>query len=271
MNLSFTLQEVNKKIISTFSLAFLLAWRDFQARYVGTKAGYFWALLSPLLYAVIFLLLRDQLLKQDVKLDTGGVNPLVFAFFGIMLFQVWYEALTNQLNHLRNATSFLKNIRIVPEVFALSAMIISFLDLGVRVALLIAFMIVFSVPVGKAVLLAPIALLVVVLTGNIVGYILAFPASFFGDINKFIQSISLGIMLVTPIFYTATTSSDSILYWIQVLNPLACTLSLARSVVFGGELIFVSETIIWLLILIPLAVVMFWMYRVITPLIIERL
>lgn len=263
--------HVFKNLPNTFSLAWVIAWRDFQGRYLGTKAGYFWVVLSPLLYGVVFVILRDQLSKQGAVIETGGVHPIIFAFFGIMLYQVWYEALTNQLNHLRNASAFLKNMKIYPEIFAVSVFILSLLDLSVRVGLLIIFMIIFSVPVGPLFYLAPITLIAVVFTGNVLGYILALPASFFNDIGKFIQSISLGILLATPIFYSATSSTDSTFYWVQVLNPLATTLTLARGVIFGGELIFLQASLVWIFILSILFVFMLGVYRIVSPLIIERL
>ncbi|MDO8828411.1 MAG: ABC transporter permease [Methylophaga sp.] len=271
MNFIGSIIHAFKRLPNTFSLAWVLAWRDFQGRYLGSKAGYFWAILSPLLYGVVFVILRDQLSKQGAEIDTGGVHPIIFAFFGIMLYQVWYEALTNQLNHLRSASAFLRNIKIDPEIFAVSAFILSLLDLGVRVILLIIFMVIFSVPVGPLFYLAPITLMAIVFTGNAIGYILALPASFFSDIGKFIQSISLGILLATPIFYSATNSTDSAFYWIQVFNPLATTLTLARGVVFGGELIFLNAALIWLLVLSVLSIFMLGVYRIACPLIIERL
>ena len=271
MNFFSSIHHVFNNLPNTFSLAWVIAWRDFQGRYLGTKAGYFWAILSPLLYGVVFVILRDQLSKQGAVINTGGVHPIIFAFFGIMLYQVWYEALTNQLNHLRSASAFLKNMKIVPEIFALSTLILSLLDLGVRVILLVIFMIIFKVSPGPLFILGPVALIAVVLTGNILGYVLALPASFFSDIGKFIQSISLGILLATPIFYSATNSTDSAFYWIQVFNPLAATLTLARGVIFGGELMFVEASLIWLFILSILCIFMLGVYRMASPLIIERL
>ncbi|MGY8913514.1 MAG: ABC transporter permease [Flavobacteriales bacterium] len=271
MNFISSLILVYKSLPDTFSLAWVIAWRDFQGRYLGTKAGYLWAILSPLLYGIVFVILRDQLSKQGAEIDTGGVHPIIFAFFGIMLYQIWYEALTNQINHLRSASAFLRNMKINPEIFAVSTLILSLLDLGIRVILLIIFMMIFSVPVGPLFYLGPIALVAVVLTGNILGYILALPASFFSDISKFIQSISLGILLATPIFYSATNSTDSALYWIQVFNPLAATLTFARGIIFGGEVMFLEASLIWLLVLIVLSIFMLGVYRMASPLIIERL
>ncbi|GGC05155.1 hypothetical protein GCM10007205_12930 [Oxalicibacterium flavum] len=255
----------------TVSLAWVLAWRDFQARYIGSKAGYFWVLLSPALYGVAFIFVRGALTQHGVEIGTNGVNPVVFAFFGICLYQVWFEALTNQLNYLRKGSAFLKNMKIQPEIFAVSQIILSFLDLGVRIVLIVGVSLIFGVPPTLSWILSVFFMVLAIFTGSAIGYVLALPSSFYSDISKFISSISFVLLIGSPVFYQASSSPDSVAYWIQVCNPFAATLVTARDFMFGGDLNFLIPAIIWSVVLLILSVIMMAGYRIVMPLVMERL
>jgi len=253
------------------SLAWILAIRDFRSRYVGSIGGYLWALLSPALYCIAFVLVRQALQKEGIEIDTKGAHPIAFAFMGIAIYQLWLEALNNQLNYIKRGLPFLRNMPVAPEIFALSQLILSMMDLGVRLLLIGVVMLVFHAPIGPLAPWAPILFLMAVLTGNALGYILAFPGSFYSDIQKFINAISLAILLGTPIFYPATRNTDSAIYWLQVLNPLAVTIETGRNLLFGDDLNFILPAIVWTLGLLILSTLMMGAYRIITPLIVERI
>ena len=271
MNLLLAFRSVIQNSSKTAELALLLAIRNFRTRYVGSKAGYFWVILSPLLYGGVFIVLRDQLSKQGAYVNTNGINPIVFAFFGVIVYQVWIEAVLNQCNYLRNASSMMRNMLIPPEIFALSSLILSTFELFVRIIILTIFILLMRVEISVYAPFGLLAMLGAVVTGNAIGYILALPASFFSDISRFIQSISLGILLASPIFYAATTDTESIFYWIQLFNPLAVTLTVSRALVFGSELLFLNAALAWFAILSLICVFMTCVYRIVTPIVMERL
>lgn len=265
------LVNVSQQIPQSLSLAWMLAWRDFQSRYVGSRAGYFWALLSPVLYASIFVILRNQLHGRGFQVNTGGIPAGLFALIGVAVFQVWYESLTNQVNHLRRGASLLRSLRIQPEVFFLSQLLLSFMDLGVRLAIIALAVLVFRVSISPDAWAAPPLAIMAVFTGNVLGYVLALIGSFYQDVTKFLQSISLGLLLGTPIFYASTNDATSTLHWIQIFNPLACTIAAARNALFGGEPGFLVPSLIWVGTALLAAALLLGVYRVVAPFVVERI
>lgn len=255
----------------SLSLAWDIAWRDFQSRYVGTWAGCFWAVLSPLLYSGIFVAVRQLIHDRGLALETDGVHPAVFAFFGVAVYQVWFDSVLNQVNYLRRASSLLTSLRIQPEAFFLSQLLLSWLDLAVRIGIITLAMALFLVEPGPHAWAAPLLLVMTVLTGNVIGYVLAFPGSFYQDVAKMLQSISLGILLISPIFYPAATDPDSLMYRVQLFNPLACTLSAARSAAFGVDVVLLWPALMWTGGLLIVFVLLLGVYRVTTPFVMERL
>jgi len=255
----------------TIALAWVLAWRDFQARYVGSKAGYFWAILSPALYAGAFIIIKNTLSSRDVFIETGKTNPAMFAFYGVCMFQLWFDALIGQLNHLQKNKSFLKNIKTNPEIFAFSQIILSLLDLAVRAVLIIIAGLFFGIIPQPSWIISLIFMIMIVFSGNVLGYMLSLPSVFYNDISKFINSISLILLLCSPVFYQASTTPDSIFYWIQIFNPFSTILVTARDFMFEGNFHFFRPAIIWCFALSILFIITMAIYRAAVPFAVERL
>jgi len=265
------LLSIYNNLPNTLSLAWILAWRDFQARYIGSKAGYFWAILSPALYAGAFIIIKSALNNRNVFIETGKVNPAIFAFYGVCMFHLWFDALTSQLNHLQKNKSFLKNIKINPEIFAFSQMLLSLLDLAVRATLIIITGLFFGITPQPSWIPSLLFMVMIVFSGNVIGYILSFPSVFYSDISKFINSISFILLICSPVFYQASASPDSVFYWIQIFNPFSVLLVTARDFMFEGSSSFFDLAIIWCFVLSILFVIAMIIHRVTVPFAIERL
>jgi lipopolysaccharide transport system permease protein len=61
-------------------LLYFLTWRDVAARYRQTLVGTTWAILQPLLAAVVFTVFFGNL----AKVATGGVPYAVFTYSGLL-------------------------------------------------------------------------------------------------------------------------------------------------------------------------------------------
>jgi ABC-type polysaccharide/polyol phosphate export permease len=99
---------------------------------------------------------------------------------------------------------------------------------------------------------------------------LALPGSFYPDVSSFLQSISLGILLGTPLLYEAVKIESGPLYWLQAANPLAGTIDVARSAVFGADTVFHVEAMGWVAGLLVSTICFLSIYRMVAPIILER-
>src|SRR5437867_6608865 len=80
-------------------LLYFLVWRDIKLRYKQTILGVAWAILQPLLAMVVFSLFFGRLAGLEQKLPGGTPYP-VFAFCGLLPWQLFANALTNAGNSL---------------------------------------------------------------------------------------------------------------------------------------------------------------------------
>ena len=78
-----------------------------------------------------------------------------------------------------------------------------------------------------------------------VGLLLAPWASLYGDVRKALSSISLPLILISPIFYPAAERTGSVLYWLNLVNPVASPLAVLSDALQGK---------LWSLYSIPLLV-----------------
>jgi ABC-type polysaccharide/polyol phosphate export permease len=150
-------------------------------------------------------------------------------------------------------------------------MIVSVSDLGIRLILIAIACLFFGQSPGNLFYLAPLAGLVLILTANALGLVLAVPGSFFPDISKTIQSISLGLFLVSPVFYSVPSDKESTLYILNQFNPFGVVLTAFHSIAYGTDPLMLIPWLIWVICLALLVPLLILYFRAVGPLIIERL
>lgn len=263
--------DILRNLPQNLDVAWALAKRESRARYADSLFNYFWIILTPAMFAVIFVVLKQKSSSMGFTIDTGPIHPGLYAFSGVILWQTWFETLTKQIQFFKSGRSFLRTQRIAPEVFYFSQLLLSLVDGGIRFLLILLAMLVFQQPLGPLWPLAPFAALAVVLSANLIGLYLAAPGSFFPDVVKALQSIALGLLLVSPIFYVIPGDSSSFLFQVNQFNPFGALLTTFRSCLFGIPFILIESSLIWLALLLIPAPLMLIFFRVVSPIIIERL
>ena len=77
-------------------LLYFLTWRDIKVRYKQTALGLTWAVLQPLAIALTLSLFFGGL----AKMPSGGLPYPVFAYAGMVIWQLFANALTGSSNSL---------------------------------------------------------------------------------------------------------------------------------------------------------------------------
>lgn len=253
------------------SIAWTLASRESKSKYAGSTLAYVWIVLTPLIYAFVFVLVREHLSQTGMALGDSTVPPILVAFSGVLLWQVWIETLLRQIDFIRSGRVFLTSLRVPVEIFFYARFLNSAIDFGVRFAIIVVASFIFMANAGPSIILAFFSALCLILTSNLIGMYLAFPGSFFSDVTKTIQSISLGLFLISPVFYSVTEDTPFFLYLINVFHPFGSWIQTFRDSAFGGDFLLLRPALIWAAILLIPAPFALAYYRTITPRIIERI
>jgi len=147
-------------------LIYFLTWREVKIRYEQTAIGAAWAVLQPLAMMVVFLLFFNKL----AKVDSGPVPYPVFAYAGLMPWQLFSRAITNAASSLVTDRRLITKVYfpriIVPSASVLAGMV----DFAVSTGLLVVLMVIYGVRPGISLLIVPLVLVLMVITALGVGF-----------------------------------------------------------------------------------------------------
>jgi ABC-2 type transport system permease protein/lipopolysaccharide transport system permease protein len=99
--------------------------RDIRTRYAQSLLGIFWALLGPLLTVFVF----DIFFKRIGNLKTGSVPYPLQTMVGILPWQFFTGAVSTGASSLIMNNSLLNKMRCAREIFPISSIFTSFVDL----------------------------------------------------------------------------------------------------------------------------------------------
>ena len=247
-------------------LAWRLMARDISARYRQSYLGVLWAFLSPITTALIFVVLNRQ---KVINIGVTDVPYPVFVMFGTVLWQLFAESINAPLNAVNSNRSILTKINFPREALVLSGMGQILFDLGIKSLILIAVFVIFQVPLTWGVLLAPFAILMLMLLGIALGLLIAPIGTLYQDVSAAMSVIISIWFFVTPVIYPPPQRWPVSL--LSTLNPVSPFLSGARDLATKGTLddpiLFVVVSVLTLLVLI-----LAWiLYRLSIPILIERM
>ena len=119
-------------------LFYFLAWRDVLVRYKQTVIGIAWALLRPLLTAIVFTVVFGKL----AKMPTEGAAPYaVMVFAGMLPWQFFASSLSESSNSVIANANMVSKIYFPRIIVPSSAVIVCFVDFLISLIILVGFMI----------------------------------------------------------------------------------------------------------------------------------
>lgn len=204
-------------------LAWRLFLRDLSAQYRQTYLGYFWAAFPPLVTSLTFIFLNSQ---GITRIDSGGMPYAAFAMIGTLLWQVFVDALASPSQSLQAAKAMLTKINFPREAVLLGGLAMVLFNFLVRLVLLAGVMAWFRIPIGPEILLFPLAMAGLLLTGFSLGLAITPLAALYGDIGRAIPIVGGFWMLLTPVVYPART--EGLAGWLATWNPVSPLIVMAR-------------------------------------------
>jgi len=206
-----------------------LAVTEFKMRDQGTFLGFFWTLLHPLLYFIVFYNLFKKWMGHHIS-----QFPL-YLIIGIVQWTFFAAATSSAIAAIKRGGEFVKSINFPKSVLVYSSVLTILFSYLLEMAILLVFWVIIGKSLSmKVFFLLPILMLQVFLVTGI-AFLLSTTSVFFLDIER-IWGIftSLGLFL-TPIFYTMELLSPE-KRWIILINPMTHIIQASRAVLLDNML-----------------------------------
>jgi ABC-2 type transport system permease protein len=174
----------------------LLVKRDLNARYRRAYLGYAWAVLEPLLLAIVYTFIFTILV--------GSSDPLypVKIVIGIIGWSMFARSLTTSTKSLSGSINLFQFARVPKTVFATSGTLTNVVLAMISLSSIIPFYFISDLPITANLLLVPIWLLVLSFTGWGIGLLLAPIACKVPDVLNLINFLVRAGFFLSPVMWT---------------------------------------------------------------------
>ena len=196
-------------------LFFFLSWRDMKVRYKQTVLGAAWAVIQPVLSAVIFTLIFGQ----AGKLPSDHTPYLLFSYSGLIVWTFFAFAMTQSSNSLINSANLISKIYFPRLIIPIAGALVGLIDFAVAFVVLVGLMIYYTVPPTPALLLAPVFVLYTLLVALAAGIWLSALNVQYRDIRYTVPFLTQIGLFASPIVYAGSLTKGK-LHLVLALNPM---------------------------------------------------
>jgi lipopolysaccharide transport system permease protein len=209
-------------------LFYFLAWRDVLLRYRQTAIGVLWALIRPLLTMVIFSIIFGRV----AKMPSGGIPYPMLVLSGMLPWQFFSNALSESSGSLVLNSALISKIYFPRMIVPASTLIVSMVDFGIALIVLIGFMFRYSIAPGLTMLLLPVFILLAIIASLGPGLLVAALNVKFRDFRYVIPFLLQLGLYTSPVGFSSSVIANN---WrlLYSLNPMVGVIDGFRWCIYG--------------------------------------
>lgn len=235
-------------------LLYFFVWRDVKVRYKQTAVGALWAIVQPLLLALLFTLVFSRVGKLK---PPGGIPYAAFAYAGLLPWLLFVTALTESSKSLVTNKDLVTKVYFPRLAIPIATIIAALVDFFIASTVIVGLMAYYQLVPGLAILMLPVFLGLAVLTALAIGIWLSALNVQYRDVEYAIPFLTLLWMFATPVAYSLNVFPESVRPFIG-LNPMAGVVEGFRWALFQktpapGSVVFVSAAAMVVLLVTGLA------------------
>lgn len=211
-----------RDLLASKGLAWQLMIRDIKAQYRQSFLGIFWAFLPPIFMAIGFTLAGES---NVINIGKTDLPYPAYVMFSTSLWQTFVEALNAPVVAVTQAKPMLARVNFPREAIILSKLGEVGFNFAIKLILIIALFIYFKVQVSPSIILAPVALIHLIMFGTFIGILIAPLGILYQDITKGMTMITSLWLFLTPVVYPVPTQGTfSSLVKYNPITPLLVTI-----------------------------------------------
>jgi len=223
------MREMSRDLRASRGLAWRLMVRDINARYRQSLLGFAWAFLPSIVMAIGFTLAGNA---KVINVAATEIPYPAYVMFSVVLWQTFVESLNGPVAAVTNAKQMIARVNFPREAIVLSKVGEVSFNFGIKLILIIAAFVWYKVPVTWAALIAPLALLLLILLGTFFGLLFAALGLLYQDVPQGLIIFTGLWLFLTPIVYPVPHSGT--FATIVRLNPVTPILVTTRELATTG-------------------------------------
>ncbi|OUL21407.1 polysialic acid transporter [Nostoc sp. RF31YmG] len=258
-------KQMWRDLLASRELAWRLMVRDISAQYRQSFFGIAWAFLPPIIMASGFTLAHDA---NVINIQATDLPYPAYVMFSTALWQTFVEALNGPVQAVTLAKPMLARVNFPREALILAKIGEVFFNFAIKLILIVAFFFWFHISVTWTVILAPVAIINLVLLGVFFGILLAPLGVLYQDVSRGLTLITGFWLFLTPVVYPVP--KQGIFGFLVQINPVTPLLVTARELATTGV---ISDPYrFWLVSAISLVgLIITWVtFRLAMPFVVER-
>ncbi|PYQ94418.1 MAG: phosphate ABC transporter permease [Acidobacteria bacterium] len=222
------LREMALEQVQFRELLLQITLRDLRVRYKQTIMGFGWAMFMPLVNTAVF----SVIFMRVAPLDTGMPYPL-FAYCGLLTWNFSAAAFRFAVTSLTGNSNLVTKVYFPREIFPISSVIVSFIDLLVGSLVLVGLNVYYRVPPTWMLMVLPAVLFVHVCFTVAVAMILAMANLFYRDVRYLFDIVLTLWMFSTSVLYPMSLVGGKT-GRVLALNPMTPIIDAYRNVLIRG-------------------------------------
>lgn len=204
-------KQMWQDLLASRELAMQLLVRNISAQYRESFLGIFWAVVPPIVTAIGFTFASNA---RIVNIGATDLPYPAFVIFNMTLWQTFVETLNGPLQAVAAAKQMLAKINFPREALILAKLGEVFFNFAIKLILIVALFLWYRIPVSWTVILAPVALIHLIMLKTFFGLLLAPLGVLYGDILRGLTLIIGFWLFLTPVVYPVPSGGD----WQQLCN-----------------------------------------------------
>ncbi|MBM7504147.1 ABC transporter permease [Agromyces aurantiacus] len=206
-------------------LLVLLVRRELKARYKNSSLGVVWSLFRPLVQLLIYYFAIGQILGAARFIPDFAI----FVFIGLTTWGLFSEIVSGSTTSLIVNGGLVKKVYLPREIFPLSAVGSALFNFAVQLlVLLVAIGLLSTFPADSRLLLAPLAILTLIVFSVAVGLVLSAWNVYLRDTEHLVDIALVILFWLSPIVYSYTfvqsTLGGSWLQELYLANPVTISI-----------------------------------------------
>ena len=208
---------------------FGLVVRNLKIKYQRSTLGFLWTVLNPLLTVGLLTVVFTRVVRIPME------NYWAFILVGYFVWNCLSQILNTGTHILAEHASLARSVSFPTETLIFGSAIARILEFSAELVLILLVVSVFHLQALPAsFLLLPLLIVLQVLVGIGLCAIITTLSAFYYDVRHAVPILLTTLFYGSPVFYPATMVPEKF-RTLYMLNPIACILTLYKTVVYEGR------------------------------------